>query len=165
MECSTILELPFGNYVADVAFNGNEVYAPVSAQANIKVNKLASNIDILANDIHITEDAKIVVALPPLATGNVIITVNGRDYVAVVQSGVASITVAGLPCGEYTVLADYYGDAKYLNSSAKSSFKVTKYDLTVDVTYNSTDINLKVPSDVKVILLSLLIIVLLKYQL
>ena len=79
MECSTILELPFGNYVADVAFNGNEVYAPVSAQANIKVNKLASNIDILANDIHITEDAKIVVALPPLATGNVIITVNGRD--------------------------------------------------------------------------------------
>lgn len=148
-KCSTILELPFGNYVADVAFNGNEVYAPVSAQANIKVNKLASNIDILANDIHITEDAKIVVALPPLATGNVIITVNGRDYVAVVQSGVASITVAGLPCGEYTVLADYYGDAKYLNSSAKSSFKVTKYDLTVDVTYNSTDINLKVPSDVK----------------
>ena len=146
---TAILELPFGKYVANVKFNGNELYSLAEAQANITVNKLASSITLDVNDIKIYETAIINMTLPENATGNVVVTVGERDYLVKINDGNAILTLPNLDLGEYIVIADYYGDEKYLNSSASALLKVTTIDEGMTVESNDTNIKVALPDDAK----------------
>ena len=127
-------KLAADTYGFAAAWTGNNNYASVTENGDFKVNKVDSAIDVAVSDIKVGEDAVISVKLANDATGEVIITVNGEDYTAAIENGVASATVSDLKAGDYTVAVKYAGDNNYNAVVATSSFTVSKVDSTMDVT-------------------------------
>ena len=65
-----------------------------------------------ADSITVGEDAVVVVSGLKDATGNVVVSVNGKSYVSPILKGAASVKVSGLT-GTVTAAVSYAGDAKY----------------------------------------------------
>ena len=118
------LELGAGKHIADIIFNGTELYSATAGQANITVYKFVSEISVNVEDIYLHEDAIINITLPDDATGDIIVTVGGKDYNAKASNGNVLIAIPNLGEGEYSAIVDYYGDERYLNAFARTTFKV-----------------------------------------
>ena len=127
-------KLAAGSYNFNARFAGSNNYNEVSDSGKFNVYKVDSAIDVAVSDINVGEDAVINVKLADDATGEVVITVNGEDYTAAINNGVASVTVSDLKAGDYTVAVKYAGDNNYNAVVATSSFTVSKVDPTMDVT-------------------------------
>ena len=116
---------------------GNDNYNIVTENGDFKVNKVDSAIDVAVSDIKVGEDAVISVKLADDATGEVVITVNGEDYTAAIENGVASVTVSDLKAGDYTVAVKYAGDNNYNGATGSAEFSVLKITPDMDVTVDS----------------------------
>ena len=127
-------KLAAGSYNFNARFAGSNNYNEVSDSGKFNVYKVDSAIDVAVSDINVGEDAVINVKLADDATGEVVITVNGEDYTAAINNGVATVTVSDLKAGDYTVAVKYSGDNNYNAVVATSSFTVSKVDSTMDVT-------------------------------
>ena len=89
----------------------------IKADSTIIVN--ASNItvgDIEKITVHVNEDA----------TGVINITVEGKNYSAPIDKGIATFKIDNLASGSYDVSASYDGDENYLPGTNTSSFNVEK---------------------------------------
>ena len=131
-----ISNLAAGDYDVNVNYAGDNKYVASSNSTKFTISKLPSSVLVNVKDIVVGEDAVISIALPEDATGNVTITVNGKNYVAVVKYGVASVTISDLAKGNYNVSVKYSGDNKYLpgeNITQFSVAKVSDYNVTVDI--------------------------------
>jgi len=131
-----ISNLAAGDYAVDVNYAGDNKYVASSNSTKFTISKLASSVAVDVGDIVVGEDAVVNVVLPDDATGSVTITVNGKDYVAVVKYGVASVTISDLAKGNYNVSVKYSGDNKYLPSENITHFDVAKaseYNVTIDI--------------------------------
>ena len=131
-----ISNLAAGDYDVNVNYAGDNKYVASSNSTKFTISKLPSSVLVNVKDIVVGEDAVISIALPEDATGNVTITVNGKNYVAVVKYGVASVTISDLAKGNYNVSVKYSGDNKYLpgeNTTQFSVAKVSDYNVTVDI--------------------------------
>ena len=132
----TLAGLASGSYDVVAKFNGDDKYLASEDSAKFNVTKLASTIDIAVDNIKVGEDAVIGVALPEDATGEVIISVNGKNYTVMTKYGMASVTISDLANGTYSVDAFYNGDDIYApikNSTAFTVSKVSDYNMTVDI--------------------------------
>ena len=132
----TLSGLASGSYDVVAKFNGDDKYLASEDSAKFNVAKLASTIDIAVDNIKVGEDAVIGVALPEDATGEVIISVNGKNYTVMTKYGMASVTISDLANGTYSVDAFYNGDDIYApikNSTAFTVSKVSDYNMTVDI--------------------------------
>ena len=116
---------------------GNDNYNIVTENGDFKVNKVDSSIDVAVDTIDFGEDAVISVKLADDATGEVVITVNGEDYTAAIENGVASVTVSDLKAGDYTVAVKYAGDNNYNGATGSAEFSVLKITPDMDVTVNN----------------------------
>ena len=128
--------LASGSYDVVAKFNGDDKYLASEASAKFNVAKLASTIDIAVDNIKVGEDAVIGVALPEDATGEVIISVNGKNYTVMTKYGMASVIISDLANGTYSVDVFYNGDDIYApikNSTAFTVSKVSDYNMTVDI--------------------------------
>ena len=130
-------KLAADTYGFAAAWTGNNNYASVTEKGDFKVNKVDSAIDVAVSDIKVGEDAVISVKLANDATGEVIITVNGEDYTAAIENGVASATVSDLKAGDYTVAVKYAGDNNYNGATGSAEFSVSKITSDMDVTVNN----------------------------
>ena len=131
-----ISNLAAGDYDVNVNYAGDNKYVASSNSTKFTVSKLPSSVLVNVKDIVVGEDAVVNVVLPDDANGNVTITVNGKNYVAVVKYGVASVTISDLAKGNYNVSVKYSGDNKYLPSENTTQFSVAKvsdYNVTVDI--------------------------------
>ena len=132
----TLSGLASGSYDVVAKFNGDDKYLASEDSAKFNVTKLASTIDIAVDNIKVGEDAVIGVALPEDATGEVIISVNSKNYTVMTKYGMASVTISDLANGTYSVDAFYNGDDIYApikNSTAFTVSKVSDYNMTVDI--------------------------------
>ena len=132
----TLSGLASGSYDVVAKFNGDDKYLASEDSAKFNVAKLASTIDIAVDNIKVGENAVISVALPEDATGEVIISVNGKNYTVMTKYGMASVTISDLANGTYSVDAFYNGDDIYApikNSTAFTVSKVSDYNMTVDI--------------------------------
>ena len=132
----TLSGLASGSYDVVAKFNGDDKYLASEDSAKFNVTKLASTIDIAVDNIKVGEDAVISVALPEDATGEVIISVNGKNYPVMTKYGMASVTISDLANGTYSVDVFYNGDDIYApikNSTAFTVSKVSDYNMTVDI--------------------------------
>ena len=132
----TLSGLASGSYDVVAKFNGDDKYLASEDSAKFNVTKLASTIDIAVDNIKVGEDAVIGVALPEDATGEVIISVNGKNYTVMTKYGMANVTISDLANGTYSVDAFYNGDDIYApikNSTAFTVSKVSDYNMTVDI--------------------------------
>ena len=127
-------KLAAGTYAFAAAWAGNDNYNIVTENGDFKVNKVDSAIDVAVSDIKVGEDAVISVKLASDATGEVVITVNGEDYTAAIENGVASVTVSDLKAGDYTVAVKYTGDNNYNEATGSAEFSVLKITPEMDVT-------------------------------
>ena len=128
--------LASGSYDVVAKFNGDDKYLASEDSVKFNVAKLASTIDIAVDNIKVGEDAVISVALPEDATGEVIISVNGKNYTVMTKYGMASVTISDLANGTYSVDVFYNGDDIYApikNSTAFTVSKVSDYNMTVDI--------------------------------
>ena len=132
----TLSGLASGSYDVVAKFNGDDKYLASEDSAKFNVAKLASTIDIAVDNIKVGENAVISVALPEDATGEVIISVNGKNYTVMTKYGMASVTISDLANGTYSVYVFYNGDDIYApikNSTAFTVSKVSDYNMTVDI--------------------------------
>ena len=127
-------KLAAGTYAFAAAWAGDDNYNIVTENGDFKVNKIDSAIDVAVSDIKVGEDAVISVKLASDATGEVVITVNGEDYTAAIENGVASVTVSDLKAGDYTVTVKYTGDNNYNEATGSAEFSVLKITPEMDVT-------------------------------
>ena len=127
-------KLAAGTYGFAAVWAGDDNYNIVTENGDFKVNKVDSAIDVAVSDIKVGEDAVISVKLASDATGEVVITVNGEDYTAAIENGVASVTVSDLKGGDYTVTVKYTGDNNYNEATGSAEFSVLKITPEMDVT-------------------------------
>ena len=130
-------KLAANTYGFAAAWAGNNNYAGVNENGDFKVNKVDSVIDVAVDSIDFGEDAVISVKLANDATGEVVITVNGEDYTAAIENGVATVTVSDLKADDYTVAVKYAGDNNYNGATGSAEFSVSKITSDMDVTVNN----------------------------
>ena len=148
-----IRDLPAGEYDVSAVFAGDDNYDSVSNVSSFKVSKLNNPISIDVGDIKAGEDVVITVSVDSGATGNITITVDGKEYTNVTESGVATFTVSGLKNGSYVVDAKYIEDDKYLGNSTQKSFSCEKQNIVPNVTAkldddgNKSDVVIQMPEN------------------
>ncbi|WP_288659879.1 Ig-like domain repeat protein [uncultured Methanobrevibacter sp.] len=131
-------KLAAGTYGFAAVWAGDDNYNIVTENGDFKVNKVDSAIDVAVDSIEFGEDAVISVKLASDATGEVVITVNGEDYTAAIENGVASVTVSSLEAGDYTAEVKYAGDNNYNEAAGSAEFSVLKITPEMDVVVDGT---------------------------
>ena len=113
----TIPNLEPGIQNLTVFYSGDDEYQEVTSNAYVNVARKSSTTNVSVDDIMEGENAIVTVTVPVDATGNVVITIDGKNYTGTISGGRAVIEVAGLSPGNFTIDALYLGD-KYYNESA-----------------------------------------------
>ena len=129
-------KLAAGTYGFAAAWAGNDNYNAVVENGDFKVNKIDSTVAVNVNNIKVGEELTITVNVPSDATGDVTVSVDGKEYNVAIENGKAVKTIADLKANDYTVTVKYSGDNNYNAAVAASSFTVSKVDSTMDVTVN-----------------------------
>ena len=129
-------KLAAGTYAFAAAWAGNDNYNIVTENGDFKVNKIDSTVAVNVNNIKVGEELTITVNVPSDATGDVTVSVDGKEYKVAIENGKAVKTISGLKADDYTVTVKYSGDNNYNAAVAASSFTVSKVDSTMDVTVN-----------------------------
>ena len=126
--------LPADDYTVVATYLGDENYTAKSADsAAFKVNKNNSTLTIKAQNIAVGDNEVIIFNVPEDATGNITVKVAGKTYTVAVSGGKGNLTVPNLHRGDYTVEATYNGDDKYKPIDNKTSFKVAKHSVEMEV--------------------------------
>ena len=125
-----------GTYAFAAAWAGDDNYNIVTENGDFKVNKIDSSVAVNVNNIKVGEELTITVNVPSDATGDVTVSVDGKEYKVAIENGKAVKTISGLKADDYTVTVKYAGDNNYNAAVAASSFTVSKVDSTMDVTVN-----------------------------
>ena len=129
-------KLAAGTYAFAAVWAGNDNYNIVTENGDFKVNKIDSSVAVNVNNIKVGEELTITVNVPSDATGDVTVSVDGKEYNVAIENGKAVKTIADLKANDYTVTVKYSGDNNYNAAVAASSFTVSKVDSTMDVTVN-----------------------------
>ena len=129
-------KLAAGTYAFAAAWAGDDNYNIVTENGDFKVNKIYSSVAVNVNNIKVGEELTITVNVPSDATGDVTVSVDGKEYKVAIENGKAVKTISGLKADDYTVTVKYAGDNNYNAAVAASSFTVSKVDSTMDVTVN-----------------------------
>ena len=126
-------KLAAGTYAFAAAWAGDDNYNIVTENGDFKVNKIDSSVAVNVNNIKVGEELTVTVNVPSDATGDVTVSVDGKEYNVAIENGKAVKTIADLKANDYTVTVKYSGDNNYNAAVAASSFTVSKVDSTMDV--------------------------------
>ena len=130
-------DIPAGNYPAEIIYSGDTKYAEKSIKGTVYLQNSDYSLNVVADDIHIGEEAIIRVNLPKDATGIVSVTVDGVKYNASINKGIANVIVPGLKLDKYNVEVTYLGDKTYTSKSNSTTFNVVKYDPEISLDKNT----------------------------
>ena len=126
-------KLAAGTYAFAAVWAGDDNYNIVTENGDFKVNKIDSSVAVNVNNIKVGEELTVTVNVPSDATGDVTVSVDGKEYNVAIENGKAVKTIADLKANDYTVTVKYSGDNNYNAAVAASSFTVSKVDSTMDV--------------------------------
>ena len=148
--------LAVDNYTVHVTYKGDDKYATGNADNDFNVSRATPTITIESVEVDADKNATVIVHITPGTTGNINITVNGKNYSGPIDNGVARIVIDKLPVDTYNIFANYTGDKNFTNASTTLTdglnvVKVSDYLINVtagDIKVgNLTDIVVNVPSD------------------
>ena len=127
-------KLAAGTYGFAAVWAGDDNYNIVTENGDFKVNKVDSSVVVNVNDIKVGEELTITVNVPSDATGDVTVSVDGKEYKVVIENGKAVKTISGLKADDYTVTVKYAGDNNYNEANADAEFSVSKIsDYNMDI--------------------------------
>ena len=138
----TISGLAAGDYTVTVKYVGDDKYAGVEVAENVNVAKAQPVLGVVIADVDygngfVIEATLTGVNSAPLS-GNVIVTVAGKEYIVEVTDGKGIFTGDKLAAGTYGFAAAWAGNDNYNAVVENGDFKVNKIDSTVAV--NADDI-------------------------
>jgi cytochrome b involved in lipid metabolism len=137
-----VLDLKSGSYDVTATYPGDDKYASKSAVDSFKVSSKDAKVEI------VIKNDEIVVELPEDATGNVTVTIDGKDYVVPVIDGAAKMDISDLEPGNHTVDVTYNGDDKYNPASNSTTINIPKtHDYPMDITYDDGKVVVELPED------------------
>jgi len=111
-----------GNYTLRAVYAGNDFFNSVSSNADITVSSSEPFINVIAPGEVKNDNAVIVLELPEDATGNAIISLDGKVVGTVpIKNGTANVTLNNLNIGQNIVNVEYSGDNNYLSISKNIS--------------------------------------------
>ena len=126
--------LAAGTYAFAAAWAGDDNYNIVTENGDFKVNKVDSSVAVNVNNIKVGEELTITVNVPSDATGDVTVSVDGKEYKVAIENGKAVKTISGLKADDYTVTVKYAGDNNYNEATADAEFSVSKIsDYNMDI--------------------------------
>ena len=136
----TISKLNSGEYPIYVKFEGNNNYNPFNTTTVLKVNKMSTSLKLSYVNNTYNSVTLTAVVNSSSAGGNVVFTVNGKDYTVKISRGKVTYELSDLGAGSYTVNAVYKGDTNHKTSTSNSiKFTVPKVHVNIaasDVTKN-----------------------------
>ena len=118
--------LAAGTYAFAAVWAGDDNYNIVTENGDFKVNKIDSSVVVNVNNIKVGEELTITVNVPSDATGDVTVSVDGKEYNVAIENGKAVKTISGLKADDYTVTVKYAGDNNYNEATADAEFSVSK---------------------------------------
>ena len=153
----TISGLAAGDYTVTVKYAGDDKYTGVEVAENVNVAKAQPVLGVVIADVDYGNGFVIEATLTgvnnaPLS-GNVIVTVNGKEYTVKVTDGKGIFTGDKLAAGTYGFAAAWAGDDNYNAVAENGDFKVNKVDSTIDVAVDTIEfgedavISVKLASD------------------
>ena len=124
----TLDNLTPGAHEIEVIYSGDENHANATVNAGIEVSDVPTPIAIAVDDINVGDRAIVTVEVAAGATGTVTIEIDGVQYTAKIDNGIARFEVENLTAGEKSVSAVYEGDGAYAGNFTTAQFEVSKVD-------------------------------------
>ena len=133
----TVSGLEAGDYTVAVKYAGDDKYTGVEIAKGVNVAKAQPVLGVVIDDVDYGNGFVIEATLTgvngaPLS-GNVIVTVAGKEYTVKVTDGKGIATGDKLAAGTYGFAAVWAGDDNYNNVTENGDFKVNKIDSAIDV--------------------------------
>ena len=120
-----IFDLSLGKHNVYVSFE-NYKYKFKSADATFKVSKISPyKMSVNVSDIYAGDVAIVSVTLPGDVNEDINVTIDGKDYLASVKNGVASVNVSNLSLYQHSVVVSFE-NYKYAFNKIDTTFKVSK---------------------------------------
>lgn len=132
-------DLEAGIQYIKIGYRGNNKYESVEVFHTVNVIKANPNLNVFIKDVNYGENLTIYATLKGVnntnLTGNVIVTINNKNYYVVVINGKGNVSADKLPVGLYNFSATWAGNDNYNGTDISGGFKVNKIDpaLVVDV--------------------------------
>ncbi|WP_406535443.1 Ig-like domain repeat protein, partial [Methanobrevibacter sp.] len=126
--------LKAGNYTVDAVYSGDNKYKSSSNGTDLEVSKVKADINVIDQN-----NGTVVVVVPENATGNITVTVDGENYTAPIENGVATITLTNATPGVHDIEVTYSGDDNYLDGTTTSKANIPKLETPISV--EVSDIN------------------------
>ena len=126
----TVVEIPEltkGIHNITALYSGNDKYCEVTNFTVVNVKSDANMTVDIPEKIIYCESGNVTVSLDENATGNVTLSVDGKDIDSVpVVKGSATLPLANLTVGNHTVCVSYSGDDKYVPVNRNATVEVIK---------------------------------------
>ena len=120
-----------------IGYRGNNKYEAVEVFHTVNVIKANPNLNVFIKDVNYGENLTIYATLNGVnntnLTGNVIVTINNKNYSVVVINGKGNVSVDKLPTGLYNFSATWAGNDNYNGTNISGGFKINKIDSTIAI--------------------------------
>ena len=120
-----------------VGYRGNNKYEAVEVFHTVNVIKANPNLNVFIKDVNYGENLTIYATLNGVnntnLTGNVIVTINNKNYSVVVINGKGNVSADKLPAGLYNFSATWAGNDNYNGTNISGGFKINKIDSTIAI--------------------------------
>ena len=120
-----------------IGYRGNNKYEAVEVFHTVNVIKANPNLNVFIKDVNYGENLTIYATLNGVnntnLTGNVIVTINNKNYSVVVINGKGNVSADKLPAGLYNFSATWAGNDNYNGTNIFGGFKINKIDSTIAI--------------------------------
>ena len=120
-----------------IGYQGNNKYEAVEVFHTVNVIKANPNLNVFIKDVNYGENLTIYATLNGVnntnLTGNVIVTINNKNYSVVVINGKGNVSADKLPAGLYNFSATWAGNDNYNGTNISGGFKINKIDSTIAI--------------------------------
>ena len=120
-----------------IGYRGNNKYEAVEVFHTVNVIKANPNLNVFIKDVNYGENLTIYATLNGVnntnLTGNVIVTINNKNYSVVVINGKGNVSADKLPAGLYNFTATWAGNDNYNGTNILGGFKINKIDSTIAI--------------------------------
>ena len=120
-----------------IGYRGNNKYEAVEVFHTVNVIKANPNLNVFIKDVNYGENLTIYATLNGVnntnLTGNVIVTINNKNYSVVVINGKGNVSADKLPAGLHNFSATWAGNDNYNGTNISGGFKINKIDSTIAI--------------------------------
>lgn len=118
-------------YQVEATYLENDMYNNVTEYALLQVYPANATLNVTADAI-VGENSTITIKVPENATGNVTVTIDGKNYTGTIKNGTATITGPVLPSGDTPVNITYTSDTpNYSSKTVPATIHVKAVDTDV----------------------------------